>query len=124
MGPLGIAHKISRYILGSEESEFEPSDVDEEEEDGDSESSGDKSDNLTDDAISGNKIFNLIFNILTLSCLLLQKSNPYLQILDFSQLFVADAPMKKKNSKKNSFTPLPYPPLLFQVGKIAHALEG
>ena len=54
MGPLGIAHKISRYILGSEESEFEPSDVDEEEEDGDSESSGDKSDNLTDDAISGN----------------------------------------------------------------------
>ena len=39
-------------------------------------------------------------------CPLLKKSsgNPYLKILDFSQLFIADAPMKK-NPKKFSFIP-------------------
>ena len=43
------------------------------------------------------------------------KCNPYLKILDFSQLFVADATMKK----------IVLPPVgrLFLVGKIAHALE-
>ena len=39
-------------------------------------------------------------------CPLLKKSsgNPYLKILDFSQIFIADAPMKKK-IQKFSFTP-------------------
>ena len=39
-------------------------------------------------------------------CPLLKKSsgNPYLKILDFSQLFIADAPMKKKS--KNLVLPL------------------
>ena len=45
-----------------------------------------------------------------------KKLKPYLKILDFSQLFVVDAP----TFNKNSFTP-------FQntfVDKIAHAFEG
>ena len=43
---------------------------------------------------------SLIPDCLTLSsCPLLEKSsgNPYLKILDFSQLFMADAPMQKKS---------------------------
>ena len=34
-------------------------------------------------------------------CTLLKKSsgNPYLKIIDYSQLFIADAPMKKTNPK-------------------------
>ena len=39
-------------------------------------------------------------------CRLLKISlgNPYLKILDLSNLFVADAPMRKKYEKKCSFT--------------------
>ena len=45
------------------------------------------------------------------------KGNSNLNILDFSQLFVADASMKKKFL-------LPLRALLFLVGKITHAIEG
>ena len=45
------------------------------------------------------------------------KGNPCLKTLDVSQLFVADAPIKKND--------LPHlRAVLFSVGKIAHALEG
>ena len=42
-------------VLGSDDSEFEPSDDDDDDDDDDV-SSGEKSDNLTDDAISGTLI--------------------------------------------------------------------
>ena len=45
------------------------------------------------------------------------KGNPYRKVLGLTQLFVADAPIKKND--------LPHlRAVLFSVGKIAHALEG
>ena len=47
--------------------------------------------------------------------------NPYLKILVFFQLFVADAPLKKQSPKKVSLSLMT---LLLRVGKIARALDG
>ena len=56
-------------------------------------------------------------------CSLLKKSkgNSFLKILECYQLFVADAPMKKK-IENPVLTPLGA--RFFLVGKIAHALES